>query len=251
MKPILLILLPLTTLFLIYGVVVFWKMSQQLGAVPNGNRLARFESSPQFDSKTGRFQNEFPPEGGEPNPPFFTMLKLFLFGHEIRIPRSPLPTITPDLQAFLDTSGANSQETRVIWLGHSTLLLNMSGRIILIDPTLSKRVAPVHFLGNRFQPPPLTLEQIPELDFIVLSHDHYDHLDRSSVRFLKKRLKPGARIITALGVGARLESFGIEPDMITELDWWEKYETGNEAGNLSFTATPAQHFSGRSFNDRQ
>src|SRR6185312_189294 len=109
------------------------------------------------------------------------------------------------------------------------------------------RVSPVSFAGpRRFHPPPVTVAQLPPLDAILVSHDHYDHLCYASVRDLTATQK--APFVTSLGVGARLEAWGVPAERIVELDWWETHLL--PGGRLQFTATPAQHFSGRGVGDR-
>jgi L-ascorbate metabolism protein UlaG (beta-lactamase superfamily) len=135
---------------------------------------------------------------------------------------------------------------RVTWLGHSTMVLEIDGLRVLTDPVFGQRASPVSFAGaRRFHPVPVTIEQLPQLDAVLLSHDHYDHLCAESVRKLAQLRVP---VVTSLGVGAHLERLGIEPRLITELDWWEEHVL--PGGALSFTATPAQHFSGRTLTDR-
>jgi L-ascorbate metabolism protein UlaG (beta-lactamase superfamily) len=126
-------------------------------------------------------------------------------------------------------------------LGHSTVLFEIDGARVLTDPIWSERASPTRRAGpKRFQPVPVPLDALPPLDLILLSHDHYDHLDYPTIQGLAARETP---FITPLGVGAHLESWGIAPQRITELDWWERAELPGL--NVAITATPAQHFSGR------
>jgi L-ascorbate metabolism protein UlaG (beta-lactamase superfamily) len=128
---------------------------------------------------------------------------------------------------------------RATWLGHSTVLLEMDGRRVLTDPVFADRISPVSFAGpKRFHPVPAKLDELPPLDVVLLSHDHYDHLCRTTMESLGRAEVP---IVTALGVGEHLERFGVASERITELDWNESAEIGG----VRFTATPAQHFSGR------
>ena len=131
----------------------------------------------------------------------------------------------------------NSQ-TRFIWFGHSSFLLNMEGKIILVDPVLSDSAAPVSFLVQRFQAPVLKLEELPEIDYIIISHDHYDHLDMETVKFFADKK---AEFITPLGVGEHIKSWGIEKSRVSEMDWWQE----TQRDQIKIIATPAQHFSGR------
>jgi L-ascorbate metabolism protein UlaG (beta-lactamase superfamily) len=137
---------------------------------------------------------------------------------------------------------------RATWLGHSTVLVEIDGARILFDPVWARRASPSTLIGpKRFFEPPLPLEELPPLDAIVASHDHYDHLDRDVVRALaKSAAQSRARFVVPLGVGAHLERWGVAPDRITELDWSESVVVRP----LTHTAPPARQFSGRGLNDR-
>jgi L-ascorbate metabolism protein UlaG (beta-lactamase superfamily) len=135
---------------------------------------------------------------------------------------------------------------RVTWLGHSTMLLDIDGQRLLIDPVFCERSSPFSFAGpSRFYPSPLPLAELPRVDAILISHDHYDHLDTETVRELAGR---ELTWIAPLGVGAHLAGWGVPEARIEELDWWQHLQIGS----VAVTATPARHFSGRSvlFTDR-
>jgi len=136
-------------------------------------------------------------------------------------------------------------KTRLIWFGHSTFLIQMGGATILIDPMFGKVPAPHPMLGtNRFSKElPIEIEKLPNIEAVLISHDHYDHLDYGSIKKLKGKV---TMFYVPLGVGAHLLEWGIPSDRIIELDWWQ--EAGFE--DLTFTCTPAQHFSGRGLSDR-
>src|SRR5689334_3678077 len=165
-------------------------------------------------------------------------MKMFgelLFGGQQRRPPAPLPLERPH------AAWAARPDTgfRVTWLGHSTVVLELDGRRILTDPIFAQRVSPVGFVGpRRFHPVPAELAELPPIDVVVLSHDHFDHLCRPTMRALART---GVPVVTALGVGAHLERFGFAPERITELDWFE----ATEVAGVHITATPAQRFSGR------
>jgi L-ascorbate metabolism protein UlaG (beta-lactamase superfamily) len=202
-----------------------------------GLRLERVLASPQHDGET--FRN---PSGkgagikGNPLP----VLGEYFFGGNQRTPPSPLPLLRPH-DAWLTPVDTG---LRVTWLGHSTLLLEVGGYRVLTDPVFGLRASPLSFAGpKRFHPVPATVAELPPIDVVLLSHDHYDHLCASTMRELARHEMP---IVTSLGVGARLEGLGFEPTRITELDWGEY----TEIRGLRFTATPCQHFSGRSTSDR-
>ncbi len=166
----------------------------------------------------------------------------FLFAGGRRVPLGPLPSIDP-------TPGWSRKPQsglRTTWLGHSTVLIEIDGLRVLTDPVWGLRASPSQWAGpKRFQPVPLPIRALPALDAVVISHDHYDHLDYSTIRALAKRDVP---FITSLGVGARLEAWGVPTHRIVELDWWESYALPKVG--LTVTAAPSQHFSGRGLRDR-
>jgi L-ascorbate metabolism protein UlaG (beta-lactamase superfamily) len=199
-------------------------------------RRERVAASPRWDGE--RFRNTHPaPPRAAPMP----SMKDFLCGGERRVPRAPLPSVDPrDTWRQPPDTGL-----RATWLGHSTVLLEIDGWRVLTDPVWGPRASPTRFAGpKRFQPVPVHLSDLPKLDAVLVSHDHYDHLDFTTMRLLRKVNVP---IVTSLGVGAHLESFGISPQRIVELDWWETHRVPGTG--LTFTATPSQHFSGRGLKD--
>lgn len=140
-----------------------------------------------------------------------------------------------DAKAFL-----NNPEDQVIWFGHSTLLLKVTGALVLLDPVFAKYASPVPYVGPKRYSDRLSaqIEDLPELDVVVISHDHYDHLDYDSIRKLKGKV---TQFIVPLGVAGHLTKWGVDSDRIKELDWWEEVS----AQGLTFVSTPARHFSGR------
>jgi L-ascorbate metabolism protein UlaG (beta-lactamase superfamily) len=202
-----------------------------------GLRLERARASRQFSE--GRFRNTAPVgpglQGGS-----LPLLGEYFFNGAQRTPPGVLPMDSP-----LETWARHPESgLRVTWLGHSTMLVELGGARILTDPVWGERASPTSFAGpKRFHPAPVPLQVLPTLDAVLVSHDHYDHLCRPTIEALAKLRVP---FVTALGVGARLEGFGVAPELITELDWWEQASIGP----VSFTAAPAQHFSGRGFGDR-
>lgn len=206
----------------------------------SGERLERAAASRQF--REGTFHNTSGLGTGLKGNPLATLGE-FVFGGRARVPRAALPVESPLAAWATPVSGSG---LRVTWLGHSTLLLEVDGLRVLTDPVFGERASPVSFAGaKRFHPTPVSIAELPKLDVILLSHDHYDHLCASSMRKLAKLEVP---IVTSLGVGARLEALGFAPSRITELDWWETHTL--PGGDLAFSATPSQHFSGRSLTDR-
>ena len=171
-----------------------------------------------------------------------TMVKVFrryLTGREERVPKQPIGPFLTDARWF-ETPPASG--LRVTWMGHSCSLVEIDGTRVLIDPVWEQRAAPVEWAGpKRFFAPPLRLEDLPRIDVVLLSHDHYDHLGAGTVRRLaKSSCTAGAQWISALGVGKVLNQLGVQ--QVRELDWTESLTVGS----LEVTALPARHFSGRS-----
>jgi L-ascorbate metabolism protein UlaG (beta-lactamase superfamily) len=171
----------------------------------------------------------------------FTILGRWIRGAAHTVPTEPLPVVDP---TAADLASAPASGLRVTWLGHSTLLVAIGGQRILIDPVWSERASPFSWAGpSRFHAPPLALADLPTLDAVVISHDHYDHLDHRTIQALSERVP---RFNVPLGVGAHLEEWGVDPARIIELDWWQE----TALGDLTITATPARHFSGRTVTRR-
>lgn len=182
------------------------------------------------------------------------VLPRYLASTEERVPRRPLgPFHTdPAIFATLPASGL-----RVTWMGHSCMLLEIDGMRVLIDPVWEERASPFKRFGpKRFFAPPLALEQLPPLDVILVSHNHYDHLGAHTLaRLARLPQTSGARWITSLGVGAELRRCGVSPDRLCELDWTEGIRVtpaGPDPADrwLEIRAWPARHFSGRGLRDR-
>ncbi len=209
---------------------------QAFGKAPAGDRLARMQASPQYGDDV--FVN--------PQPLYndvWIMLR-DLFGAS--------PNATPDddtelpvvmgAQGRFDTPPASG--LRVTWLGHSTMLVEIDGTVVLTDPVWGPRTSPVTWLGPaRWYPPPLALNELPPVDAVVFSHDHYDHLDYPTVLAIKDWDVP---FIAPLGVGAHLEYWGVPVERIVEVDWWDRVPVGE----LEIVATPSRHASGRQVFDQ-
>jgi L-ascorbate metabolism protein UlaG (beta-lactamase superfamily) len=164
----------------------------------------------------------------------------FFFGGEHRVPLAPLPAESP-IEAWRRRPDTGLRAT---WLGHSTVLVEIDGFRVLTDPVWSDRASPVGFAGpRRFQPVPVSIDELPPIDAVILSHDHYDHLDQAAALALAAR---GVPFFVPLGVGAHLEAWGVPAERILEMDWWESASLGA----LTITAAPSQHFSGRGLGDR-
>jgi len=214
---------------------------RSLGRKPQGARLERIKASARWAGD--RFRNIHPIAPGlrDPNASMPTLSE-FLCGGERRVPRGPLPSMNP----LAGRTKPPASGLRATWLGHSTVLIEIDGLRVLTDPVWGPRASPSTLAGpKRFQPVPVALRAMPPLDLVIVSHDHYDHLDYPTIRELAKLDVP---FVTSLGVGAHLEAWGVNPERIAELDWWESHQVPNTG--LTVTAAPSQHFSGRGLKDR-
>ncbi|HEY8209403.1 MAG TPA: MBL fold metallo-hydrolase [Myxococcaceae bacterium] len=156
-------------------------------------------------------------------------------------PSAPVPVEPVDPARFQE---APPSGLRVTWLGHSTVLVEIDGHRVLTDPVFGRRASPLGWIGpERWYPPPLPLAQVPPVDAVVISHDHYDHLDEATLTAIKDW---NTTFIVPLGVGAHLEYWGVPPARIVELDWWETAKVGD----LEINCVPARHASGRTLFDQ-
>ena len=228
-KRVTLVLLGVVALLLLAFVVDAWS---GLGTSARGERLERMRASPAW--REGRFDNSLPTTKIDT----WTAMVRWLKGADFKRPDAPVEVARPTSFATPPEAGL-----RITWLGHSTVLIEVDGVRLLTDPVWSERCSPSSVVGpTRFFAPPVSLEELPALDAVVLSHDHYDHLDEATLVALAERTK---KFFAPLGVGAHLEYWGIAPQKIVELDWWQQ----QNVGAVTVTATPARHFSGRSLGD--
>lgn len=204
------------------------------GAKATGERRARMERSPQW--RDGAFRNPQPLVNH-----VLWSLTAYFKASPHTAPAEQLVPVAVDPRRF-DVPPASG--LRLTWLGHATTLVELDGVRILTDPMWSERASPVSWAGpRRWYAPPISLDQLPAIDAVVISHDHYDHLDMASVVALKDRT---TRFIVPLGVGAHLAYWGVSEDKILELDWWEE----TQVGKVRVVATPARHASGRTLFDQ-
>lgn len=151
-------------------------------------------------------------------------------------PPKPLP-VTPISPVQWPGSGGDG--LAFAWLGHSSLLIEIQGVLVLVDPVLGERASPASWFGpKRFHPSPATATDLPEIDLVLITHDHYDHLEKGTILALEKKIQ---RFVVPLGIGRYLEDWGVAPNKIVELDWWENHVHQG----VTVTAAPAQHYSGR------
>lgn len=174
------------------------------------------------------------------------------FGDIIKIAKSyftterlnPTPTFELPVHAIDAAQLLDEQQDVLYRLGHSTIAMKIDQQLILTDPVFSDRASPVQWAGpKRFHQPPISLQALPNIDVVVISHDHYDHLDKASIQALANKVD---RFLVPLKIGPMLTQWGVADEKVIELDWWQSY---NHNG-IEFVLTPTQHFSGRGLTDR-
>lgn len=201
----------------------------------------RFLKSPQFSKEECTFRNPPNPDAKPHRSSWDIWTRILLEKKVGTVPVDPIPVRTLT-RADLDALDASANH--IIRLGHSSHLLKLRGKWWLIDPVFGERASPFSFAGpKRFHAPPVALADLPPIEGLVLSHDHYDHLDVPTIEALKERVQ---RYFVPLGVGRRLQEWGVPAERIEEMDWWEE----RRWGEVLVTTAPAQHFSGRTLWDR-
>lgn len=228
------ITLSVVILLLLLGGFIYW-LGVELGADISDEHRQQLALSKQYED--GAFVN---PERQAPYEFSWNYLQEQFFGKQQRVPGGEMPVVPLD-PALLKTAPAPG--LRATWLGHATVLLELDGQRILTDPMLSERASPFQFIGpERFHPSPIALKDLAGIDAVVISHNHYDHLDEATIRHLAPQ---GTDFYVPLGVGTHLLDWDVPAAQIHEMDWWDE-ET---RGNLSLVATPSRHYSGRGLAD--
>ena len=209
--------------------------SAKFGKLSSGARLQRIKQSPNY--RNGAFQNLNPTPFLSEGVSYYSVTKEFLFLKKERIkPKKKIPSIKIDLY------GLDLHDDVLVWFGHSSYFMQVDGKRILVDPVLSGAASPISFTTKAFTGTDVyKTDDIPEIDYLFISHDHWDHLDYKTIIKLKPKIK---KIICGLGVGEHFEQWGFENQIILEHDWNEKILLDN--GFVVHTL-PARHFSGRTF----
>ena len=221
-------------LFLAIAIVLIAWAWPEFGTLPTGAHQKKISASPHYDRARNQFVNRRQSEYDDmiARFDFLSLLSDQFFGEEIRFPTSTLPYGNVSIPQF-----QNREELSYVWLGHSTVMLRLNETTMLFDPVFGN-AAPLPFLVTRFQEPVVPLATLPDIDVIVISHDHYDHLDKQTIDYFVPK---ETLFLVPLGVSAHLMGWGIPKARIIELDWWESIELFG----LTFACTPSQHFSGR------
>lgn len=235
MKRAFLALLTLVAALLIY-VYFFCYHPETLGRIPHGDILKRISQSKNYDVSRKGFVNQKVDIMDRMFEKYSILSSVirYYFPTTVGWPEDKILEKKEDLSPYISKNNLSLYT----WLGHSSILLKLSGKNILIDPVFSAFASPLSFIAKRFQAPVYNLEELPKIDIILISHDHYDHLDYKTVQFFKDK---ETLFITPLGVDSHLLHWGVTKEKVKTLDWWQKYEVDD----LRFICTPSQHMSGR------
>ncbi|MDF2454164.1 MAG: fold metallo-hydrolase [Cytophagaceae bacterium] len=219
---------------LVLGVFLFMQTAV-FGTDPSGKRLERIQHSSNY--RDGSFQNLSPTSVSKEGVSMVKLMGNFFFNKPERSePLESLPSVQTDLTTVQD------DKPSIVWFGHSSYLITSKNKTVLVDPVFSGNSSPVSFFAKAFKGTNVYgVKDMPAIDVLVITHDHYDHLDYETILSLHPKVR---KFYTSLGVGAHLEHWGIPADKIVEFDWWENQKISD---SVELTAVPARHFSGRSF----
>jgi len=224
-------------LIVLISVFVFLN-TERFGKHPSGERLKKIKQSPNYKNRGFKNLNDTPmfSEGVG----YREVLYEFLFLSKPKEPTEGLPFVKTDLYKL------DSNENVLVWMGHSSYFMQLDGKKILVDPVLSGNASPISFTTKAYPGTDVyKTDDIPEIDYLFLTHDHWDHMDYKTLKKLKPKIK---NIITGLGNGAHLEYWGFNSNKIFERDWYESLKFEDE---FEVHVTPARHFSGRGFKRAQ
>lgn len=211
----------------------------QFGKLPSGERLALIEQAPNY--RDGAFQNESHTPDLSEGVSYWDVMMAFLFGRSPNLsPVDTLPSVKTDLLAL------SPEQDVLVWFGHSSYFMQIGGKKFLVDPVLSGSASPLPFGTKAF---PGTdrygVDDLPEIDVLFISHDHWDHLDYKTIKALRPKVR---QVICGLGVGAHFEHWGYDPSLLVEKNWNEQIELDE---GFSVHTLPARHFSGRGLKRNQ
>lgn len=229
----------LSTAIILTAIVIVFMKQPQFGKKPSGNRLERIKKSPHY--RDGQFQNLNPtPQLAEDTSMPKVLFKFFFSKKENITPKKKFIFTKSDLKNL------DPEENIYVWMGHSSYFMQIEGKKILVDPVFSGNASPLSFTTKAYSGADIySVEDIPELDYLVITHDHWDHLDYKTVKALRPKVN---KLITGLGTAEHLEYWGYHSSNTIELDWFESSDLEN---GFRINAEPARHFSGRGFKRNQ
>ena len=226
---------------LMLGFVVSQHLSNHYSDNSNDRTLEKVTDSKQFNGQV--FENK---QARRTNPNPLDLAKTILFDkQQPSEPLKPINIVTMDKEQLIALQqDYKSQGMLFFRLGHSTVLMLIDGEYWLSDPVFAQRASPFSFIGpKRFHQPPISIAELPAIKGVIISHNHYDHLDEQAIKLLNAKVE---HFYTPLGVGEAIIKWGVNRNKVTQLDWWQSIKQGS----IELTSTPSQHFSGRSTLDR-
>lgn len=231
----------LAILAIVILVILFFKTAPQIGGKSEGHRLEEMKSSAHY--KDDVFVNLENIETNFPLSKSFEIMGKMMVNTKPREPQEQIKTVPFDRATWQQR---NEDELMVSWFGHSSAIFKIDGKTILADPVFGERASMFSFMGpKKFDySNEMTVDRLPEVDLVIISHDHYDHLDYPTILALKDRV---TKFFVPLGVAGHLEAWGIPAEQIQTFDWWDRASLSEE---VSLTFAPTQHFSGRGLSDK-
>ncbi len=219
--------------------ILFINLHPAFGGKHDKDDIARYEASGNYEG--GIFQNQIETNMDMGFTDMRKTIYSFIKGSPRRNPSKPIPFLDADSTSIANYEG----EDRLMWFGHSSFILQMDGKTILLDPMLGPSPAPHPWLGGKRynKQLPIELDKLPQIDAVIISHDHYDHLDYPSIKKLRGKT---SHFYVPLGVGTHIEKWGVPKENITEFNWWDEHSIGT----IEIAFTPSRHFSGRGLTDR-
>ena len=212
-----------------------WVLSlPPFGGELTGERLARVRANPLY--RDGAFVNPPPPGPARAFADNFMLMRYELTNEEVRVPPSAIPVVAVDAKAL--QSAPATPGLRAFWIGHASVYVELDGVRLLVDPVFAEYASPFPLGPRRFHPPPIALADLPPIDAVLITHDHYDHLDLQAAQELARR---GAAFHVPLGIGAHLERWGVPAAQISEYEWWQE----QALRGIRIVSTPTRHYSGR------
>src|SRR5690606_14897977 len=225
----------LSIVVLLFLAVFLFMQQAKFGKLPIGKRLKTIQKSPNYKNRTSQYLSHTP-SLTEGNTMLGVMFEFLTKKVENKEPLSEVPSVKTDIKSL------DINQDILIWFGHSSYYFQLNGKRFLVDPVFSGSISPVPNSGKSFKGTDVyAVEDFPEIDYLLITHDHYDHLDFQTIIKLNDRVKT---VICGLGVGAHFELWDYEPSKIIEKDWYDSVTLENQ---LKITLTPARHFSGRTF----
>lgn len=229
------ILIFVTLLLILILSTFLFAQQDKFGAIPKGERLEKIKLSKNF--RNGSFQNLNETPDLSEGATYFSVLTEFFFG---KSKRSEPKTILPNQK--IDLKSLNPSENYLVWFGHSSYFIQIDGVKILVDPVFSGSASPIYFTTKAYKGTDVySVSDFPEIDYLLISHDHWDHLDYLTILELDKKVK---KVICGLGVGEHFQKWNYDLDKIIEKDWWDEIIVND---SFKIALTPARHFSGRAF----